>query len=70
MHGIAHYDAHHPKPPAKPRQRAQILPAIVPSGQRQNRLRRQPQLVRHRNADAAVADVEAQITGMGDSFQL
>jgi hypothetical protein len=32
--------------------------------QRQHRLRRQAQLVRHSHADAAVADVEAEIAGM------
>jgi hypothetical protein len=34
--------------------------------QRQNRLRRQAQLVRDSHADAAIADVEAEIT---NSFQ-
>jgi hypothetical protein len=43
---------------------------IVPSGQRQNRLRRQPQLVRHSHADAAIANIKAKITGMGNGFQL
>jgi hypothetical protein len=38
--------------------------------QRQNRLRRQSQLVRHGHADAAIADVEAEITGMEGGFQL
>jgi hypothetical protein len=35
--------------------------------QRHHRLRRQPQLIRHSYPDAAVADVEAEIT---NSFQL
>jgi hypothetical protein len=70
MHGIAHHDARHSKPPAEPRQRAQILAAIMPPLQCQHRLRSQPQLVRHRHADAAVADIEAEVTGMENSFQL
>jgi hypothetical protein len=36
----------------------------VPPLQRQHRLRRQPQLVRHSHPDAAIADVEAEIAGM------
>jgi hypothetical protein len=43
---------------------------IVPPLQRQNRLRRQPQFVRHGHPDAAVADIEAEIARMRNSFQL
>jgi hypothetical protein len=42
---------------------------IMLSGQRQHRLRRQPQLVRDSHADAAVADVEGEITRMGGGLQ-
>jgi hypothetical protein len=70
MHGIPHHDACDSIPPAEPRQRAQILAAIMPPLQCQHRLRSQPQLVRHRHADAAVADIEAEVTGMENSFQL
>jgi hypothetical protein len=38
--------------------------------QRHHRLRRQPQLVRHSYPNAAIADVEGEITRMGNSFQL
>ena len=70
MQGVAHHDAHYAKATAEAGQRAQVVALIVPPFQRQNRLRRQAQLVRHRYADAAVADVEAEITRMYHSFQL
>jgi hypothetical protein len=70
MHRIAHHDAHDTKATAEPRQRAQVVALIIPPLQRQHRLRRQAQLVRHSHADAAVADVEAEIARMSDSFQL
>jgi len=67
MHRVAHYDTHDAKAAAEARQRAQVVTAVALALQRQNRLRRQAQLVRHSHADAAVADVEAEIT---NSFQL
>jgi hypothetical protein len=70
MYGVAHHDAHHFKPPAEPRQRVQVLALVMTPLQRQYRLRRQLQLVRHRHADAAVADIEAEIAGMRGGFQL
>jgi hypothetical protein len=42
----------------------------MPPLQSENWLRRQPQFVRHSHADAAIADIEAEIAGMGYSFQL
>jgi hypothetical protein len=66
MHRIAHYDANDAKATAEARQRAQVFALIVLPLQRQNRLRRQAQLVRDSHADAAIADVEAEIT---NSFQ-
>jgi hypothetical protein len=42
---------------------------VVPSGERQHRLRRQPQLVRDGHADAAIADVQGEIAGMRGDFQ-
>jgi hypothetical protein len=45
MHGIADDNAHDPKAPAEPSQRAQILAPVVPPFKGQNRLRRQPQFV-------------------------
>jgi hypothetical protein len=67
MNRVAHYDADDTKAAAEARQRAEIVAAIVPPLQRQNRLRRQAQFVRDRYADAAAADVEAEIA---NSFQL
>ena len=67
MHRIAHYDAHDAKAAAEAGQRAQVVAAVVLPLQRQNRLRGQAQLVRDGYADAAVADVEAEIA---NSFQL
>jgi hypothetical protein len=67
MHGIADHDARHAKPPRQPGQPAQIISPVVAPLQRHHRLRRQPQLIRHSYPDAAVADVEAEIT---NSFQL
>ncbi len=43
---------------------------LLPPLQRQHRLRRQAQLVRHGHADAAIADIEAEIAGMRGGFQL
>jgi hypothetical protein len=70
MHRVANHDAHYAKATAEARQRAEIVAAIVPPLQRQHRLRRQAQLVRDRYADAAVADIEAEIAGMKGGFQL
>ena len=42
----------------------------MPPLQSENRLRREAQLVRHGHADAAVADIEAEVAGMENSFQL
>jgi hypothetical protein len=67
MHRVADHDAHDAKAAAETGQRAQVVAAIVLPLQRQDRLRRQAQFVRDRYADAAVADVEAEIT---NSFQL
>jgi len=67
VHRVSHHDADDAKAAAEARQRAEIVAAIVPPLQRQHRLRRQAQLVRDSYADAAVADVEAEIT---NSFQL
>jgi hypothetical protein len=68
MHRIAHHNAHHSKSPAKTRQRAQVLPAVVTPLQRQHRLRRQPQRIRHSHSDAAIADVETEIARMSFQF--
>jgi hypothetical protein len=38
--------------------------------QRQHRLRRQPQFVGDGDADAAIADIEAEVAGMKGGFQL
>ena len=70
MHGVAYHDPHHPEAPAEPRQRTEILAPVVPPLQRHNRLRRQTKLIRHGHADAAIADIEAEIAGMWGSFQL
>lgn len=64
MHGIADHNARDAKATAEPRQRAQVLALIVLSGQRQNRLRREPKLVRHGHADAAIADIKTEIAGL------
>jgi hypothetical protein len=67
MHWIANHDPHHAKPPGQSRQRPQVLPGNArrrPSPlQRQHRLGGKPQLVRHSNPDAAIADVESEIAG-------
>ncbi len=70
MQRIAHYNTHDPKAPRQPCQRAQIFALVVPSDKRQDRLRGQPQLIGDGNADAAIADIEAQIARMEGSFQL
>jgi hypothetical protein len=67
MHRIAHHDAHNAKAPAEAGKRAEVFALIVPPLQRQNRLRGQAQLVRDGDTDAAVADVEAEIT---NGFQI
>jgi hypothetical protein len=67
VHRVSHHDADDAKAAAEARQRAEIVAAIVPPLQRQNRLRRKAQPVRDSYADAAVADVEAEIA---NSFQL
>ena len=67
MHRIADHDAHDTKAAAEAGQRAEVVAAVVLALQRQDRLRRQAQLVRDGYADAAVADVEAEIA---KSFQL
>jgi len=69
VHGIAHYDANHAKPPRQAPQRAQVFAAIVAPFQREHRLRRQAQLVRDGHADAAVANVQTEIAKMRFSFQ-
>jgi hypothetical protein len=43
--GIAHDDPRHAKPPAEPRQGAQIFPAAAPALEGQHRLSGQPKLV-------------------------
>jgi hypothetical protein len=70
MQRIPHHNARHAKPPAKPRQRAQIFALTPPPFQREHGLRRQSQLVRHSHADAAIADIEAEVAGNRDSVQL
>jgi hypothetical protein len=58
---ISNHDACHAEPPAQTRQRAKVVtPAAIPH-QRQYRLGRQPQLVRHGYSDAAIADIEAEV---------
>ena len=58
MHGIPHHNARHAEP------------AIVPPLQRQHRLRRQPQFVRHSHPDAPIADVETEIARLRCGVQL
>lgn len=70
MHWIPHYNSHHAKSPAKPRQRPQILARVTPSLKRHHRLSRQPQLVRHSHPDAAIADIETEIARMARGFQI
>jgi len=70
MHGIAHHDARDAKPPRQPRQRAQVLAAVVAPFQRQHRLGGKSQFVRHGHADAAIANIETEIAGMRCRFQL
>ncbi len=67
MHGVADHDAYDAKAAAEAGQRTEVVAAIVLALQRQNRLRRQAQLVRDGYTDAAVADVETEIA---NSFQL
>jgi len=67
MHGIAYHDSRDAKAAAEARQRAQVIALIVFALQRQNRLRGQAQFVGDSYADAAVADIEAEIA---NSFQL
>jgi hypothetical protein len=70
MHGIAHYYAHDGEAAAEARQRAQVVALVVVALQRQNGLRGQAQLVRDSYANAALADIEAEIARMRNSFQL
>ena len=67
MQGIAHHDARDTEAAAEASQRAEIVAAVVLALQRQNRLRGQAQFVRDSYADAAGADVEAEIA---NSFQI
>ena len=67
---IAHHNARHAEPPRQPRQRPKIFSAIAPPLKRKHRLRRQTQLVRHRHANAAIADIETKIARNWRSFQL
>ncbi len=66
---IAHHDARDAKAAAEAGKRAQVFALIALALQRQNRLRRQAQLVRDGYADAAVADVEGEIARMRGSLQ-
>ena len=69
MHGIAHHDAHDGEAPAEAGQRTEVVALIALALQRQNRLRCQAQLIRDGNADAAVADIEAEVARMSGGFQ-
>src|SRR5208337_5667113 len=69
MHWVAYHDAHDAKAAAESRQRAQVVAAVALALQRQNRLRGQAQLVRDSHADAAVADVEAEIARIRGGLQ-
>jgi hypothetical protein len=70
LHRVAHHNAHDCKAAAEAGQRTQVVAAVVLALQRQNRLRCQAQFVRDGNADAAVADVEAEIARVRSGFQL
>ena len=65
MHRVSDDDAHNAKPPRQPCQGAEVFARTAFPLQRQNRLRRQAQFVRHSHPDAAVAYVEAEIAGLG-----
>jgi len=70
MQRVAHHNSRHAESPAEPRQRAQIVPELAAPLEREHGLRREAQLVGDGNADAAAANIEAEIAGMRNSFQL
>jgi hypothetical protein len=70
MDGIAYHDAHDIEAPRQPRQRAQVFALVVTPLERQYRLGGQPQFVGHGHADAAIANIEAEVAGMRGGFQL
>ncbi len=58
-----------PKPARQPGQGAQVLAAVVTPFQGQHRLCGQSQFVRHGHTDAAIADVEGEITRLVFQFR-
>lgn len=61
---VSDHDAGHGIAATKAGQRAEIVPLVAPPLERQHRLRRKAQFVGHGHANAAVADVESQVTRM------
>jgi hypothetical protein len=69
MHGIADNDSHNGEAATKSGQRTQIFALVVPPRERQHGLCCEPQFVGDGHADAAIADIEAEIAGMSEVFQ-
>jgi hypothetical protein len=67
VHRISHHYSHYSKSTRQSRQGAKVLARAALPLQSQDRLRRQPQLIRHSYPDAAIADVESEIARL--SFQ-
>ena len=69
MHGVANYDARYAESPRQPGQGTQVFAWTASSLQRQHRLRREPQFIRHSYPDTAIANVKAEIAGLWGSYQ-
>jgi hypothetical protein len=74
MQRISDHDSSYCIPPAEPRKRAQIFSPVGSSVaaplKREHGLRCKAQLVGHGHADSAAANVQPEIAGMRNSFQL
>jgi hypothetical protein len=70
MDRVSYDNAHDVEPPRQPCERTQVLAGAAFAFERQDRLRGNAQFVRHGYADAAVANVEAEVAGFGGSFQV
>ena len=69
MDGIADDDGCNGEAPAETGQRAQVFAVVVTALDGEHGLRREAELIGDGDADAAVADVEAEITMLGTGFQ-
>jgi hypothetical protein len=70
MHGIAHYDAGDLIAAGQAGEGTQIVALVAAPLEGEHRLSREPEFVADSHADAAIADVEREIAGMGGGLQV